>query len=109
MISGTNMLLEDVIIALSFRNMFLGISKIGHEGPSTVLEDVENWFEFMIGIHFQLALWYNFNTDSTRLEIVGTVQSATHMTVQYLIFLDERLTIDIHYVNIEAYITLGIM
>ena len=52
MISGTNMLLEDAIVVLSFRNMFLSISKIGHEGPSTVLEDMENWLEFMIGAHF---------------------------------------------------------
>ena len=49
MISGTNIFLEDVIIALSYRNMFLSIIKNGHEGPSTVLEDEENWLEFMIG------------------------------------------------------------
>ena len=52
MISGVNMLLENVIVVLSFRNMFLSISKIGQEGLSTVLKDVENWFEFMIGTHF---------------------------------------------------------
>ena len=52
MISGTNMLLEDAIIALGFRNMFLSSSKIGHEGPSSVLWDVENWLEFVIGAHF---------------------------------------------------------
>ena len=34
MISGMSTLLEDVIIALSLRNMFLSIGKIGHEGPS---------------------------------------------------------------------------
>ena len=43
MISGVNTLLEDVIIALSLRNMFLSIGKIGCEGPSTVLEDLEHW------------------------------------------------------------------
>ena len=52
MISGTNMLHEDEIIALGFRNMFLSISKIGCEGPSTTLEDMENWLEFMIRTHF---------------------------------------------------------
>ena len=52
MISGVNMLLEDVIIALDFRNMFLSVSKIGHEGPFTVLEDMENWLEFAIGTIF---------------------------------------------------------
>ena len=91
MISGVNMLLEDAIIALSFRNMFLSISKIGCEGPSTILEDMENWLEFMISTHFcdlETAQWYNFSTDSTRLEIVGAMQLATHMTVQYLIFFD---------------------
>ena len=51
MISGVNMLLEDVIVVLSLRDMFLSASKIGHEGPSTILEDVENWLEFMIGTH----------------------------------------------------------
>ena len=53
MISGLNMLLEDVIIMLSLRNMFLSIGKIGHEGPSIILEDLENWLEFMIGTDFQ--------------------------------------------------------
>ena len=52
MISGMNMLLEDAVVVLSLRNMFLSIGKIGHEGPSTVLEDVENWLEFVIGTHF---------------------------------------------------------
>ena len=52
MISGANMLLEDTIVALSFRNMFLSVSKIGHEGPSTVLEDMENWLEFAIVTNF---------------------------------------------------------
>ena len=52
MISGANMLLEDAIVALSFRIMFLGVSKIGRDGPSTILEDMENWLEFMIGTHF---------------------------------------------------------
>ena len=52
MISGVNMLLEEVIIALSFRNMFLSIGEIGCEGPSTILEDMENWLEFSIGTHF---------------------------------------------------------
>ena len=48
MVSGTNMLLEDANIVLSLRNMFLSIGKIGHEGPSTVLEDLEDWLEFVI-------------------------------------------------------------
>ena len=52
MIGGANMPLEDAIIALSLRNMFLSISKIGHEEPSIVLEDLENWLEFMIGTDF---------------------------------------------------------
>ena len=52
MISGANMLLEDAIVVLSFRNMFLSVSKIGHEGPSTIMGDVENWLEFVIGTHF---------------------------------------------------------
>ena len=83
MISGMNMLLEDVIIVLSFRNMFLSVSKIGCEGPSTVLEDVENWHEFTIGTHFtwKPALLSNLSTDSTRLAIVGAMQLATHMVV----------------------------
>ena len=49
MICGMNMLLEDAIVVLSFRNMFQSVSKIGHEGPSTFLEDVENWLDLMIG------------------------------------------------------------
>ena len=52
MISGANTLLEDTIVALSLRNMFLSISKIVHEGPSTILEDMEYWLEFAIGTHF---------------------------------------------------------
>ena len=52
MISGANMLLKDVIIALSLRNMFLHIGKIGCEGPSIVLEDLEHWFEFVISTDF---------------------------------------------------------
>ena len=52
MISGMNMLLKDMIIVLSLRNMFLGIGKIGCEGPSIVLEDLEHWFEFAIGEDF---------------------------------------------------------
>ena len=59
MISGVNMLLEDAIVVLSLRNMFLSISKIGHEGPSTVLEDLENWLEFVINTLFcdMILLW----------------------------------------------------
>ena len=49
MISGAN---TDVIIALSLRNRFLSIGKIGHEGLSLVLEDLEHWLEFMIGADF---------------------------------------------------------
>ena len=52
MISGMNTLLEDGIIALSLRNMFLGISKIGHEGPSIVMEDLEHWLQFVISADF---------------------------------------------------------
>ena len=52
MICGVNMILEDAIVALSLRNMFLSVSKIGHQRPSPVLEDMENWLEFMIGAHF---------------------------------------------------------
>ena len=52
MISGVNMLLEDAIIALSLRDMFLSICKICHEGLSIVLKDLEHWFEFMIGADF---------------------------------------------------------
>ena len=52
MISGSNMLLKHVVIVLSLRNMFLSIGKIGHEGPSIVLEDLEHWFEFAIGADF---------------------------------------------------------
>ena len=52
MISGMNTLLEDVIIALSLRNMFLSIDKIGCEGPSIILEDLEHWLEFTIGTDF---------------------------------------------------------
>ena len=51
-ISDVNILLEDMIAVLSLRNMFLSVSKIGCEGPSTILEDMENWLEFMIGTHF---------------------------------------------------------
>ena len=32
MLSGANVLLEDAIIALSLRNMFLSVGEIGHEG-----------------------------------------------------------------------------
>ena len=53
MISAVNMLLKDVIIALSLRNMFLSIGKIGHEGPSIVLEDLEHWGEFTISADFR--------------------------------------------------------
>ena len=52
MTSGANMLLEDAIIVLSLRNMFLSIGEIGHEGPSTILEDLENWLEFVISADF---------------------------------------------------------
>ena len=52
MISGMNTLLKDAIIALSLRNMFLSTGKIGHEGPSIVLEDLEHWFEFTISADF---------------------------------------------------------
>ena len=52
MISGVHMLLEDEIIVLSFRNMFLSVSQIGHEGPSIIFDDLEHWFEFMIGTDF---------------------------------------------------------
>ena len=52
MISGMNMLLEDAIIVLTLRNMFLSVGKIGHEGPSILLEDLELWLEFAIGRDF---------------------------------------------------------
>ena len=52
MICGTNMLLKDAIVVLSLRNMFLRIGKIGCEGPSIVLKDLEHWFEFVIGANF---------------------------------------------------------
>ena len=52
MISGMNMFFKDTIIALSPRNIFLSIGKIGHEGPSIILEDLEHWFEFVIGTDF---------------------------------------------------------
>ena len=52
MISGANMLLKDAIIVLNLRNMLLSVGKIGHEGPSIVLEDLEHWFEFVIGADF---------------------------------------------------------
>ena len=53
MIYGVNMLLEDVIAALSFlQDMSLSVSKIGLEGPSTVLEDMEKCLECMIDTHF---------------------------------------------------------
>ena len=52
MISGADTLLEDAIIVLSLRNMFLSIGKIGHEGPSIILEGLENWLEFAISTNF---------------------------------------------------------
>ena len=52
MTSGMNTLLEDVIIALSLRNMFLGIGKIGHERLSIILEDSEHLLEFGISTDF---------------------------------------------------------
>ena len=52
MISGVNVLLKDAINALSLRDMFLSIGKIGHEGPSIILEDLKNWFEFVISTDF---------------------------------------------------------
>ena len=52
MISGMNMLLKDAIIAFGLGNMFLSIGKIGCEGPSIVLENLEHWFEFEIGTDF---------------------------------------------------------
>ena len=81
MISGANMLFKDAIIVL---NMFLSIGKIGHEGPSTILEDLKNWLEFMSGIDFcdlEAGLLIKFNTYSTRDVIVGAVQSATNIAV----------------------------
>ena len=42
MISAVIMLLKDGIIALSLWNMFMSFGKIGHEGPSIVLEDIEH-------------------------------------------------------------------
>ena len=54
MIHGMNMHLEDAIIALSLRIMFLSNGKIGQEGPSIVMEDLEHWLEFMISADFLL-------------------------------------------------------
>ena len=84
MISGTNTLLKDAIIVLSLRNMFLSIGKIGHEGPSIIMEDLEHWFEFTTLVESVLKLyqWASFQVME-----VGAVQSATHIKVQYLIFL----------------------
>ena len=42
MISGTNMPQEH----------FLSVGKIGYEGPSTILEDLENSLEFVISADF---------------------------------------------------------
>ena len=84
MITGAKMLLEDVIVALSFRNMFLSISKSGHEGPSTILwmwRTGLNLQSAHTSVTWKLAQWYNFSTDSTRLAIVGAMQSAIHMAV----------------------------
>ena len=49
-----NMLRKDVIIVLSLRNMFLSIGKIGREGPSIVLENLEHWLEFAISTDFHV-------------------------------------------------------
>ena len=116
MISGVNMLLEDMIIALDFRNMFLSISKIGHEEPSTILEDVENWLEFMM-IHTHLhhleaspavQVEYRFNQ-------IGNSGSRAISLPHRCVILNilgycsqNRHTIDVHDFNIEAYISLGI-
>ena len=51
MICVMNTLLEDTIIALSLRNMFLCVGKIGHEEP-IVLSDLEHLLEFVIGANF---------------------------------------------------------
>ena len=59
MISGMNSLLEDAIIALSLRNMFLTVGKIGHVGPSIVLEDCRI---------FRLT---TFNSLSSMCQLVG--------------------------------------
>ena len=52
MISGMNMLLRDMIVALSLRNIFLSFGKTGHEGPFIVLEDLQYWLEFSIGADY---------------------------------------------------------
>ena len=116
MISGMNMLLEDVFIALSFRNMFLSISKIGHKRLSTVLEDMENWLEFMIGTHFlhleagpAVQFEYRFNQiGNSRSHVIGYPHGCVILNILGYCS-QERHTIDVHDVNIEAYIALGIM
>ena len=114
MISGMNTLLEDMIIVLGFRNMFLSICKIDHEEPSTVLEDVENWLEFSISTHFphleagpavQFENIYNQIGNSGSHAISHPHGCAILNILGYCS--QKRHTIVVHDVNIEAYIALG--
>ena len=115
MISHMNMLLEDTIIVLGFRNMFLSIGKIGHEGPSTVLEDMENWFEFVFCAHFHdleaslVIILCRFNQigDSGSC-VIGQPNGCVILNILGYSS-EKRYTIDVHDINIEAYIVLDII
>ena len=106
MIIGANTLLKDAIITLSLRNLFLIIGKIGCEGPSNVLEDLEHWFEFVISTDFHD---WKAGLLITLVQIQPEMQHCRAILNILGCCSSERHTIDVHYVNIEAYITLGIM
>ena len=65
---------------------FLSIGKIGHEGPSIFLEDLEHWVQFTINTDFcdlKAGPLIVFSTDSSRDVLVGAVQPTTHIALQY--------------------------
>ena len=115
MISGVNTLLKDAIIALSLGNMFLSIGKIGHEGPSIILEYLEHWLEFIISADCcdlkggpLIQFYYRFNQRcSCRSSVICNPHCGVILTILgYCSY--ERHAIDVHYVSIEAYMMLGI-
>ena len=116
MVSGTNMLFKDVIIVLSLRNMLLSIGKIGCEEPSIILEDLEHWFELTISTDFcdlkvGLLIYFEYGFKQ-RCDCRSSAICNPHCCAILNILgycSKEMHTIDVHYVNIEAYIALGIM
>ena len=116
MISGAKILLEDVAIVFGFRSMFLSISKIGHKGPSSVLEDMEYWLEFVISthlLHLEAGPAVQFEYIFNQIGNSGSRAIDHPHGCEILNILGycskKRHTIDVHDVNIKACIMLGIM